>query len=440
MQQHLIPMKDFCHSNLTVLFSFKAVLIGLPLPIQSNHNMDAWKQQATKVPSVSNSLPLARYYRSARELWQQGQIYLKSNNNGYAYVHLTRFAIFVLEQLPKHRDYNDKRYKKDKSEFIKLCDQALMDLEHVKPLLEAEVELQEQQLLLEQAQLQNAKNQQLKQQQLELAEQERKKNTVQGDLWKRPLYDTQTDPEEDDWSLFTSTIENNDDFVLPQNQPQYESFDADQFLIDMGILSTESSSSSSSSSSEMTVAHETGINAPVSGEGMRYLFIPKKLINDFYDTALDNTQNGIETCGLLAGSLIDNALYINTLILPKQHGTTDTCTTSSEEDIFAYQLENDLLSLGWIHTHPTQPCFLSSVDLHTHCTYQQMLSESIAIVLSPTSSPNYGIFSLTPFGIDTIQACTETGFHSHEAVSAIYQHSRHVMISNSLDYNVVDLR
>ena len=34
-----------------------------------------------------------------------------------------------------------------------------------------------------------------------------------------------------------------------------------------------------------------------------------------------------------------------------------------------------LLTLGWIHTHPTQTCFLSSVDLHTHCGYQSLLDE-----------------------------------------------------------------
>ena len=42
-----------------------------------------------------------------------------------------------------------------------------------------------------------------------------------------------------------------------------------------------------------------------------------------------------------------------------------------------------LLTLGWIHTHPTQTCFLSSVDLHTHCGYQSLLDEAVAIVLSP---------------------------------------------------------
>lgn len=48
-------------------------------------------------------------------------------------------------------------------------------------------------------------------------------------------------------------------------------------------------------------------------------------------------------------------------------------------------------SLGFPHetlpshlqTHPTQTAFLSSVDLHTHCSYQLMLPEAVAIVCSP---------------------------------------------------------
>ncbi len=48
------------------------------------------------------------------------------------------------------------------------------------------------------------------------------------------------------------------------------------------------------------------------------------------------------------------------------------------------QAEAGLYPLGWIHTHPSQTCFLSSVDVHTHCGYQTMLDEAVAIVMAPT--------------------------------------------------------
>ena len=42
----------------------------------------------------------------------------------------------------------------------------------------------------------------------------------------------------------------------------------------------------------------------------------------------------------------------------------------NEEEIFEVQDSRALYPLGWIHTHPTQTCFLSSVDVHTHCGFQ----------------------------------------------------------------------
>ncbi|CAI0626670.1 unnamed protein product [Linum tenue] len=60
------------------------------------------------------------------------------------------------------------------------------------------------------------------------------------------------------------------------------------------------------------------------------------------------------------------------------------CQTLNEEEIFDVQDKLSLFPLGWIHTHPTQTCFMSSVDLHTHYSYQIMLPEAIAIVMAPT--------------------------------------------------------
>jgi proteasome lid subunit RPN8/RPN11 len=42
----------------------------------------------------------------------------------------------------------------------------------------------------------------------------------------------------------------------------------------------------------------------------------------------------------------------------------------AEEEIFEAQDSRNLYPMGWIHTHPTQTCFLSSIDVHTQCGYQ----------------------------------------------------------------------
>lgn len=76
--------------------------------------------------------------------------------------------------------------------------------------------------------------------------------------------------------------------------------------------------------------------------------------------------------GGCAGALSsdDSSFTVTTLIIPKQKGEANTVEMLNEEELFDYQYERGLMPLGWIHTHPTQTCFLSSIDVHTQCGYQ----------------------------------------------------------------------
>lgn len=99
---------------------------------------------------------------------------------------------------------------------------------------------------------------------------------------------------------------------------------------------------------------------------------------------------------MLCGILKSNALFITRLIVPEQTSTSDTCETLNEEELFDYCDKEELLVIGWIHTHPTQTCFMSSRDLHTHVGYQVMMPESVAIVCAPSKSPRYVPFHAEP--------------------------------------------
>lgn len=124
------------------------------------------------------------------------------------------------------------------------------------------------------------------------------------------------------------------------------------------------------------------------GSPLRTLFLPTMLRESFLSIARPNTQANLETCGILCGTLISNALFISRLVIPEQESTSDTCETTNEGALFDYCDKEDLMVLGWIHTHPSQTCFMSSRDLHTHCGYQVMMPESIAIVCAPSKSPS----------------------------------------------------
>lgn len=135
------------------------------------------------------------------------------------------------------------------------------------------------------------------------------------------------------------------------------------------------------------------------GDPIRSMFIPSKLRRTFLDIAAKNTAAGLEMCGILCGSPVNNALFVRCLIIPDQVCTSDTVETVNEGTMAEYCMNEDLLVLGWIHTHPTQTCFMSSRDLHTHAGYQIMMPESIAIVCAPKFDPSYVLFLTKHIGV-----------------------------------------
>ncbi|KAK3067361.1 hypothetical protein LTR53_015821, partial [Teratosphaeriaceae sp. CCFEE 6253] len=182
------------------------------------------------------------------------------------------------------------------------------------------------------------------------------------------------------------------------------------------------------------------------GDPLRTVMLPPDLRRHFLNLAHPNTARNLETCGILCGTLIANALFINHLILPAQTATSDTCDTTEAGDtaLFDYCDAKDLLVCGWIHTHPSQSCFLSSRDLHTSSGYQIMLPEAIAIVCAPRHTPDWGIFRLTaPPGLQAVLGCHQSGlFHPHAETDLYTDALRpgHVVEGPGLRFEVVDLR
>ncbi|WRX16760.1 JAB1/MPN/MOV34 metalloenzyme domain - like 5 [Theobroma cacao] len=220
----------------------------------------------------------------------------------------------------------------------------------------------------------------------------------------------------------------------------------------------------------------------VHSESPLQLHIATTMMESFMKLAKSNTDRNLETCGVLAGSLKNRKFYVTALIIPKQESTSDSCQTTNEEEIFEVQDKKSLFPLGWIHTHPTQSCFMSSIDLHTHYSYQHsgsemeerqyftkphflllnlgwdfsrstlkqdleeiMLPESVAIVMAPRDTARkHGIFRLTtPGGMSVIRHCQQRGFHPHEQPpdgGPIYSSCTDVYMNPNLKFDVIDLR
>ncbi|CAM9528044.1 unnamed protein product [Phaeothamnion confervicola] len=180
------------------------------------------------------------------------------------------------------------------------------------------------------------------------------------------------------------------------------------------------------------------------GGRLRRVRVPASLIVEFERLARPNTlsgRDGVETCGILAGRLRHGELETTTLILPQQTGTSDTCCTTDEVELFNVMLARGLITIGWVHTHPRQSNFLSSVDLHSGIGYQLMLPEAIAIVLAPTDKARQvGVYRLTPAGMAIVQACRLKSFHEHRTDVEIYGEAADVHWSPSLPLEVIDQR
>ncbi|KAG2388012.1 hypothetical protein C9374_000862 [Naegleria lovaniensis] len=147
--------------------------------------------------------------------------------------------------------------------------------------------------------------------------------------------------------------------------------------------------------------------------------IHSQLIQQFIQLAQPHLQRDLEFCGILAGYLVTSSstssssssrttssstspitpLYyqISHCFIPKQSCTADSCKALNEITVFNKQEELGLITLGWIHTHPTQDAFLSTIDLKTQYGYQCGLDEAIGIVYAPKAvrTPKMGIFRIT---------------------------------------------
>ena len=115
---------------------------------------------------------------------------------------------------------------------------------------------------------------------------------------------------------------------------------------------------------------------------LRSVVVPGDTVDTFLELAKENTSTGLETLGILAGVLEEGKLVVTHLVVPKQVGAPDSCTMEAEEEVCTVHSEENITFIGWIHTHPEFDTAPSSVDLHSHHRWQDMLPEAFGLVCS----------------------------------------------------------
>ncbi|XP_047346846.1 STAM-binding protein-like A isoform X1 [Vespa velutina] len=378
-------------------------------------------EKASKV-TINHNIPPHRYYRSGIQMIRQADVYVKEKNYEEAYCLFLKFITLFVEKMQHHQMYHVVTAK-DKAINKQKLREVIPKAEELKKQLLKQYQNQLDKDLEDTKKAEKANAERLKQEEEQrLKEEEERKNKLAAlEAVKAAKIAAST--------FFVTTDDTRSiKLPIPNLKPPTS-------------LPVASRAQSLKDNSIPTVDRSTKPTILLNDSGqLRDIVLPSKLIENFLALAFSNTANNKETCGILTGKLEQNKLLITHLLIPQQTGSPDSCLTLNEEDIFDFQDHHNLITLGWIHTHPTQTAFLSSVDLHTHCSYQLMMAEAIAIVCAPKYDET-AFFILTPeYGLDYIANCRETGFHPHPTEPPLYMKAKHCKLNPNAPVEVIDLR
>ncbi|NWI10003.1 STALP protease, partial [Crypturellus soui] len=395
--------------------------------------------------TINEDITPRRYFRSGIEMERMASIYLEEGNLENAFVFYNKFITLFVEKLPSHRDYHQCAVPEKQDIFKKLKEVAFPRTDELKKDLLKKYNLEYQEYMQNKNKCKAEFLRKLEQQRLIEAEK------------KRIAHMRQQQLESEQFQFFEDQLKKQE---LARDQKIKETMVMSE-QIDGSMLSCISAPQNSSLSNTLLEKKETSGTSGCTGhspalsqvlkpaaalsavqtqlaEALRGVILPRDLCHKFLLLAETNTVRGIETCGILCGKLTHNQFTITHVIVPKQSAGPDYCDMENVEELFGVQDQYDLLTLGWIHTHPTQTAFLSSVDLHTHCSYQLMLPEAIAIVCSPKHNDT-GIFRLTNTGMLEVSACKKKGFHPHTKEPRLFNPCTHV-VGRDIKIIVLDLR
>ncbi|NWS51753.1 STALP protease, partial [Chunga burmeisteri] len=395
--------------------------------------------------TINEDITPRRYFRSGVEMERMASVYMEEGNLENAFVFYNKFITLFVEKLPSHRDYNQCAVPEKQDIIKKLKEVAFPRTDELKRDLLKKYNLEYQEYMQNKNKCKSEFLKKLEHQKLIEAEK------------KRIAHMRQQQLESEQFQFF-------EDQLKKQEQARDQKIKESMVMseqTDGSMLSCISVAENSSLTAALLEKKEksgtsgcTGHSPPVNrvlkpaatlsavqtqlAEALRGVILPRDLCHKFLLLAEANTVRGIETCGILCGKLTHNEFTITHVIVPKQSAGPDYCDMENVEELFGIQDQYDLLTLGWIHTHPTQTAFLSSVDLHTHCSYQLMLPEAIAIVCSPKHNDT-GIFRLTNAGMLEVSACKKKGFHPHTKDPRLFNPCTHV-VGKDIKIIVLDLR
>ncbi|XP_027736287.1 AMSH-like protease isoform X2 [Empidonax traillii] len=381
--------------------------------------------------TINEDITPRRYFRSGVEMERMASVYMEEGNLENAFVFYNKFITLFVEKLPSHRDYHQCAVPEKQDIIKKLKEVAFPRTDELKRDLLKKYNLEYQEYMQKKNKCNTEILKKLEHQKLIEAEK------------KRIAHMRQQQLESEQFQFFEDQLKKQElarDQKIKESVAMSEQIDGSMLscvsVPENNSLSTAVLEKKERSSTSGSAGHSPPVNRVLKpaatlsavqtqlAEALRGVILPRDLCHKFLLLAEANTTH--------------NEFTITHVIVPKQTAGPDYCDMENVEELFGIQDQYDLLTLGWIHTHPTQTAFLSSVDLHTHCSYQLMLPEAIAIVCSPKHNDT-GIFRLTNAGMLEVSACKKKGFHPHTKDPRLFNPCTHV-VGKDIKIIVLDLR
>ncbi|XP_026686846.1 STAM-binding protein-like, partial [Diaphorina citri] len=297
--------------------------------------------------NIELNTPIRRYFRGGLELLRQADSYYESGEYDKCYQYYMKYLIMFVDKLPNHPEYKSVP-PAEKKEIKKKRDEVCRKAEEIKVRLREKYQAEHEAYLIEK----EKRDKELQHQQLLQKQQESKRKLSVPD--KKPggpaLHYDRIEALDKTYAQVKQVG------PLPDNI--YPSFDAIMSSPSrMGITAgakPDSPASSITSVPSFDRTKKPTVPATQSKDygltdHLRPVVIPAALLSSFLVLAQRNTDMNVETCGILAGRLVQSELHITHLLIPKQAGTADSCITHHEEEIFACQDKYNLITLGWIH-------------------------------------------------------------------------------------------
>jgi len=429
--------------------------------------------------SVDSNIPIRRYFRSGNEMIKMAEVYFAENKLEAAYVLYMKYMTLHVEKLRKHRDYAQV-LPAEKKKFNLVVKDVMSRTEELKSVLQARYEAEHIQWQMEEAvRIEERKKMELEEnRRMEEAAKARaaEEASIEKDRQVAMWHQAQLDAEARVGSISgqpvsppvlgstggvsSPSFQPSNIYPTPSSAlpPSYNSLPSapppscpspsmppssppPSYDRCVKPASTVPSPSSSSSTCGTVPTFDRSVK-PVkstSVPALRTVVVPGDLMDKFLRIAKDNSNKGIETLGTLGGSLCNDRLVISHLVIPRQTGKGDSCTMEGLEDVWDVHDKENIIFLGWIHTHPEYDVFLSSVDMHNQYEWQHMLPEALAIVCS-IKFDQIGFLNLTKEGLAEIGKCDKVDFHPHSKEPPLFEAANHVEVDQGGRVNVKDLR